>query len=84
MKWLTTSQRECEIFFSSTENRTLMCHNTYCLQYHLTSTTVDIVLGDFNINYFNDNQVEHLRSLMHSLNFIQIVTKPTFCLLGAY
>ena len=54
-----------------------------CLQYILTSTTVDIVLGDFNINYFNDNQVEHLRSLMHSLNFIQIVTKPTFLSSGS-
>ena len=30
-----------------------------CLQYLLTSTTVDIVFGDFNINYFNDDQVEH-------------------------
>ena len=46
-----------------------------CLQYLLTSTTVDIVLGDFNFNYFNDNQVEHLRSLMQDKNmFTKAVT----------
>ena len=49
-----------------------------CLRYLLTSFTADIVLGDFNINYFNDNQVEHLKSLMDSLNYSQIVKKPTF------
>ena len=32
-----------------------------CLRYVLTTTAVDIVLGDFNINYFNEKQIEHLR-----------------------
>ena len=54
-----------------------------CLRYLLTSSTVDIVLGDFNINYFNDNQVEHLKSLMESLNYIQIVAKSTFVSSGS-
>ena len=54
-----------------------------CLKYLLTRFTADIVLGDFNINYLNDSQTEHLRSTMESLNFIQIVTKPTFVSSGS-
>ena len=50
-----------------------------CLKYVLNSYTIDMILGDFNINYFNDNQVKPLKSLMESLNYTrQIVTKPTF------
>ena len=56
---------------------------TECLRYILTTTTVDIVLGDFNINYFNDKQVEHLKLIMDSLNYLQIVTKPTFVSSGS-
>ena len=54
-----------------------------CLKYLLNTFTIDIILGDFNINYFNDNTVKHLRSLMESLNYIQIVTKPTFVSSGS-
>jgi endonuclease/exonuclease/phosphatase (EEP) superfamily protein YafD len=49
----------------------------------LNTFTVDIVLGDFNINYFNDNTVKHLSSLMESLGYFQIVTKPTFVSSGS-
>ena len=49
-----------------------------CLNYVLNSYTIDMILGDFNINYFNDNQVQPLKSLMESFNYTQIETKPTF------
>ena len=34
-----------------------------CLKYMLNSYSIDIILGDFNINYLNDNQVQPLKSL---------------------
>ena len=37
-----------------------------------------MILGDFNINYFNDNQVQPLKYLIESFNYSQIVTRPTF------
>ena len=42
-----------------------------------------MIFGDFNINYLNDNQVQPLKSLMEFLNYIQIVTKPTFISSGS-
>ena len=54
-----------------------------CLKYVLNSYTIDMILGDFNINYFNDNQVQPLKSLMESFNYTQIVTKPTFISSGS-
>lgn len=53
-----------------------------CLKYILNSYTIDIILGDFNINYLNDSQVK-LKSLMKSFNYSQIVTKPTFISSGS-
>ena len=49
----------------------------------LNSYSIDIILGDFNINYLNDNQVQSLKSLMESFNYTQIVTKPTFISSGS-
>ena len=37
-----------------------------------------MILGDFNINYLNDNQVQPLKYLIESFNYSQIVTRPTF------
>ena len=42
-----------------------------------------MIFGDFNINYLNDNQVQPLKSLIESLNYIQIVTKHTFISSGS-
>ena len=49
-----------------------------CLRYIFDSYTIDMILGDFNINYLNDDQVHPLKYLMESFNYTQIVTKPTF------
>ena len=53
------------------------------LQYVLTSFNIDVVLGDFNINYFSQTYSNTLRSLMESLNYSQIVTEPTFVSAGS-
>ena len=44
---------------------------------------VDIILGDFNINYFNDNEMNSLANVMNSLNYKQIVQKSTFISAGS-
>ena len=48
------------------------------LNYLLRTHTIDIVLGDFNINYFCSREVKPLTSMMESLNYVQIVNRPTF------
>ena len=44
----------------------------------MNRTSIDVVFGDFNINYMSSTQSKTLRSLMTSLNYSQIVTNPTF------
>ena len=44
----------------------------------LQRNTIDIILGDFNINYFNQVPISRLQQLMNSSGYIQIVDKPTF------
>ena len=52
------------------------------LQYIISSSRIDMILGDFNINYFNDIHSQPL-SFMESLNYTQIVTEPTFVSAGS-
>ena len=41
--------------------------------------TVDVILGDFNINYFDEKESHNLKNIMEStLGYQQIVSKPTF------
>ena len=49
----------------------------------LQTNTVDIILGDFNINYFNELLILPLKQLTNSLEYIQIVNKPTFISAGS-
>ena len=44
----------------------------------LNSNKIDVVFGDFNINYFNEIQVDTLKITMEQLNYIQTVQSPTF------
>ena len=53
------------------------------LQYVLHRSRIDMVFGDFNINYFNETHPQPLKSLMASLNYTQIVTEPTFLSAGS-
>ena len=48
------------------------------LNYLLRTHTIHIVLGDFNINYYSCKEVKPLTSMMESLNYVQIVKRPTF------
>ena len=49
----------------------------------LQTNSVDMILGDFNINYFNELLILSLKQLMNSLECIQIVNKPTFISAGS-
>ena len=47
---------------------------------HVTNWyTIDVILGDFNINYFDEKESHNLKNIMEStLGYQQIVSKPTF------
>ena len=49
----------------------------------MNSHEIDIILGDFNINYFNDNEMQQLNVLMGSSNYKQTVQSPTFISTGS-
>ena len=53
------------------------------MEYILNRYVFDVVLGDFNINYLNENDVRPLKSLMASINYSQIVQHPTFISSGS-
>ena len=63
-------------------------NNSNIIQYvsHLRSIlgtySIDIILGDFNINYLNDDSIKPLKSLMTSLGYSQSLQSPTFILSG--
>ena len=47
---------------------------------HITNWyRIDVILGDFNINYFDEKESHHLKNILEStLGYQQIVSKPTF------
>ena len=53
------------------------------LHYITTSYDIDIIFGDFNIDYCNENNSCSLKALIKSLNYVQLVTKPTFVSSGS-
>ena len=53
------------------------------LEYVINNSSVDMILGDFNINYLNEIHSQPLMSLMESFNYTQIVTEPTFVSAGS-
>ena len=49
------------------------------LNYITTRYTIDVILGDFNINYFDDKESHNVKNTLESiLGYQQIVSKPTF------
>jgi hypothetical protein len=44
----------------------------------LNMYTIDLVFGDFNIDFLNDSQHQPLRLLMESSSLKQVVNYPTF------
>lgn len=53
------------------------------IEYILNTYDIELVLGDFNINYFNDNDISSLSSLFTALHYNQIVEQPTFISSGS-
>jgi DNA replication protein DnaC len=53
------------------------------IRYLICSNSIDIILGDFNVNYLNETDVRLLKSMMESLQFTQIVQNPTFISAGS-
>ena len=53
------------------------------LGYVLTTCNIDIILGDFNINYLHDDSIRPLESLLSSFGYSQIVQSPTFISAGS-
>ena len=53
------------------------------LEQLLNLNNIDVVLGDFNINYFNSDDYLSLKSLMNNFNIEQIVQQPTFISSGS-
>ena len=49
----------------------------------LSSYTVHIILGDFNISFLNPRQSSGLTQLIESFNFRQTVSEPTFLPAGS-
>ena len=49
----------------------------------LNNNSIDVVLGDFNINFFSDTDNQPLKLLMNSLCYTQIVHSPTFLSSGS-
>ena len=39
---------------------------------------IDMIFGDFNINYHNESDSEQLRQIMDNFGYIQIVKNATF------
>ena len=48
------------------------------LDHILCNHDLDVVLGDFNINYMNSDDCNPLKLMMQSLNFKQVVKETTF------
>lgn len=53
------------------------------IRYLLLSDNVDILLGDFNMNYFSNDDMKRLQLLTNSLNYAQLVQSPTFISSGS-
>ena len=48
------------------------------IDYLLRAHSIDIILGDLNINFFSTIDMQPLTNLMESFKYVQIVDKPTF------
>jgi hypothetical protein len=44
---------------------------------------IDVIFGDFNIDYFNEKNISSLKVLAQSLNYVQLGSKPTFVSSGS-
>ena len=78
-----TTQFKQRIVLPYRKQRSNIVHFLEGIRYILLSNIIDIVLGDFNINYLKDDDVKGLKSLMDSLEYTQVVESATFISSGS-
>ena len=78
-----TTQLSCTMLVLYRKNNSNISQYIQHLQDILNSYAIDIIIGDFNINFLNDDTVEPLNNLMNTLHYSQIVQVPTFVSAGS-
>ena len=76
-----TSRKNCEMRFLFLYRKQASNVHDFLnnLNHIITWYTIDVILGDFNINYFNEKESYNLKNILEStLGYQQIVSKPTF------
>lgn len=79
----SNTNRTIRFLLTYRKNNSNITQNVDNLGNILQTNTIDIILGDFNINYFNQVPISPLQQLMNSSGYIQIVDKPTFLSAGS-
>ena len=77
------TQLRCNILLLYRKNSSNVFNYINGIRQTLHNHAIDVILGDFNINYLNDNDIQPLKTLMNSLNYSQIVQSPTFISAGS-
>ena len=76
-----TRQENCEMrFWFIYRKQSSNVHDFASNLNHITNWyTIDVILGDFNINYFDAKESHNLKTKLEStLGYQQIMSKPTF------
>ena len=76
-----TRQENCEIRFLFLYRKKSSNLNNFVNNLdHITNWyTIDVILGDFNINYFDEKESHNLKNILENkLGYQQIVSNPTF------
>ena len=76
-----TTQENCEMrFLFLYRKKSSNLNNFVNNLYHITNWyTIDVILGDFNINYFDEKESHNLKNILENkLGYQQIVSNPTF------
>ena len=78
-----TTQLSSEMLILYRKNRSNISQYIQDLRNIVNSYAIDIIMGDFNMNYLNDDTIEPLKTLMNSLLYSQLVQGPTFVSAGS-
>ena len=76
-----TSRENCEMRFLFLYRKQASNVNDFVnnLNHIINWYSIDVILGDFNINYFDEKESHNLKNILEStLGYQQIVSKPTF------
>lgn len=80
-KTLFTRRNNCEIrFLFLYRKQGYSLHDFLSNLSHIANEySIDVILGDFNINYLDEKESHHLKNTLEStFGYQQIVNKPTF------